>query len=256
MTSVVERSRFGALVKPGLVELLSHTVGLLQLSQDDVETFEDDPNTFLADQESDVFNSSVRLNSAELLEVVGERFFMDALSALQPAIQTRIQQAEQLRQSQYPMWWKMREAISFAVGAVFKGWSKTYQERLMFEDVDAKNLPFDLRGFITSVLVPDVQPQSSLGLFALLSFVLLFILFFLRFLLYFALIASFSLPAANCSVGVFCGLADSLLLLLDCRQCVSPSSGTLVRWYRVGQFVGGRGRGGRKSCDVSRCRTL
>jgi len=87
---------------------------------------------------------------------------MDALPPLQQAVQARLQLAEQLKQSGYPGWWKLREAVIYGVGALFNGWSKTLQDHLMMdEEVDTNNLPFDLRGFITNILLPDCAPQSE-----------------------------------------------------------------------------------------------
>jgi hypothetical protein len=142
-------------------------MGLIQLTEQQIEDYSMDINDFSADEDDDSFRFSTRIACTTMLHVMGEHFDVRALAALQIATERALAQADNQKSQNFSLWWKLREGVLQSVGSVFGGFSRAIQDRLMFdENFHSKKIPFDKLGFAQRILLHDIEPSSSCLCFA------------------------------------------------------------------------------------------
>eukprot|EP01103_Thecamoeba_quadrilineata_P012676 TRINITY_DN331_c0_g1_i4.p1 TRINITY_DN331_c0_g1~~TRINITY_DN331_c0_g1_i4.p1 ORF type:complete len:953 (-),score=187.82 TRINITY_DN331_c0_g1_i4:31-2889(-) len=146
-----ERSRLRTLLADQLPNLCYFLIAFMSLTTSQVILFLDDPNEFVAEEEEEEFvsnNFSVRSAAWQLLETAVEAFKDKGLNALLSAVSRTFQDAENLRATQNPSWWKRREAGLQALGIVLR---QMKEEGILGLDVGA---------LLSSVLTCDIEARD------------------------------------------------------------------------------------------------
>ncbi|BDA48104.1 Importin-9 [Coccomyxa sp. Obi] len=147
--TLVGNSKFLPLLQPVLPELAYLTLGYMQMTTDQEETWAEDPNVYVADEEDDMF--SVRTSGELVLEEV-LRQADGAAGILAGAVRRRMDEAAAAQAAGDAGWWRLREAALLAVGAVSDP---------LLEAPGASDADFDLGSFLQNVLAHDLQSPNS-----------------------------------------------------------------------------------------------
>lgn len=151
LTSMLESSKFKSTVKNALTDLVYYLILYMQITEDQIERWNDDPDKFVEDEDEDTFSYSVRISALDLLLNLGAEIEEEKMTpALVAAIGKHIQESEALRNSsaaESAYWWKVHESVFLAVGSL----------KSLFEE----NEGFDVGDFVNGVLMRDACSESS-----------------------------------------------------------------------------------------------
>eukprot|EP00462_Mataza_sp_D1_P008700 CAMPEP_0175158070 /NCGR_PEP_ID=MMETSP0087-20121206/22595_1 /TAXON_ID=136419 /ORGANISM="Unknown Unknown, Strain D1" /LENGTH=1039 /DNA_ID=CAMNT_0016445833 /DNA_START=20 /DNA_END=3140 /DNA_ORIENTATION=+ len=128
------------LVLSKLPEIIFYVIGYMQMSQEDIDSCEDDPAAFIDFEDEMVQNYSARLAGSRLLQRFVDIFDLHAVKATIQAVNQRFQQVGSSGGEENS--WKMREAAIFALSFIV--------EELTPE------CGFDMAGFLNGFLLPNL----------------------------------------------------------------------------------------------------
>ncbi|CAG8673947.1 10649_t:CDS:10, partial [Racocetra persica] len=117
----------------------------MQMTKEQVETWLADANQFVADDDDETFNFTVRVAAGDLLEILLEKFPEKTLQALAETTQHLIEESNIARAAGDSVWWKVQEACLKAVGFVSNELATALQD-------NAPKVKFDLPGLFEHVV--------------------------------------------------------------------------------------------------------
>ncbi|CAG8581226.1 3908_t:CDS:10 [Cetraspora pellucida] len=117
----------------------------MQMTKEQVEIWLADANQFVADDDDETFNFTVRVAAGDLLEILLEKFPEKTLQALAETTQHLIEESNIARAAGDNVWWKVQEACLKAVGFVSNELATVLQD-------DAPKVKFDLPGLFEHVV--------------------------------------------------------------------------------------------------------
>ncbi|CAG8445061.1 3579_t:CDS:10 [Funneliformis caledonium] len=134
-------------------------VSYMQMTEEQVETWSSDANQFVADDDDETFNYSVRIAAIDLLQVLLDKFSEQTLQALADTAQHLIEESDKARATCDKCWWKMQEACLKAIGYVSEEFKSAIQE---------SKVNFDLTGlfehvvfnYVTAIDIPFLQGRA------------------------------------------------------------------------------------------------
>ncbi|BBN19279.1 importin-9 [Marchantia polymorpha subsp. ruderalis] len=144
LLTAVGSPRFRKIVQ-NMEDLVYYTIGYMQMTEEQEQTWSADPNQYVADEDDVTF--SCRLSGILLLEELVETFEDKALQAIVDAVQKRIVEAAQAKAAGRKNWWKLREAAILAVGTVAGS---------LFEAQSGGKMSFRLEPFLDSIRNEDL----------------------------------------------------------------------------------------------------
>ncbi|KAL5725979.1 uridine/cytidine kinase [Ranunculus cassubicifolius] len=112
LSTLVGSSRFVKVVARNVKELIYYTVAFMQMTEEQVDTWSSDANQYVADEDDNTYN--VRVSGALLLEAVVSSC-PEGINAILEASQKRFSESQQEKASGSAVWWRMREAVIFAL---------------------------------------------------------------------------------------------------------------------------------------------
>eukprot|EP00124_Ichthyophonus_hoferi_P002966 Ihof_evm7s229 gene=Ihof_evmTU7s229 len=116
VTKMVEKKSMKAALGPTLATLLYHVIAYMQVTQNQLEGWEDDANKFVHDEDDEGLSYSVRISAVDLLQVLGDTLGTTVLEATYQAARTHLEQGMAARANGDPNWWKISEASLVALG--------------------------------------------------------------------------------------------------------------------------------------------
>ena len=126
LTSLASSSKFYRLLEPALADVMHAVIGLLQISPESEQQWDEDLSQYLQDEDPDSFAVSPRVAAQQAIDELLDAYGKQALPALLKAATARIEQATALRaQGDSVRWWRVREAalLSTAIAAPVLGQS-------------------------------------------------------------------------------------------------------------------------------------
>ncbi|CAG8679477.1 17253_t:CDS:2 [Dentiscutata erythropus] len=117
----------------------------MQMTKEQVEAWLIDANQFVADDDDETFNFTVRVAAGDLLEILLEKFPEKTLQALAETTQHLIEESNIARATGDSVWWKVQEACLKAVGFVSNELITALQD-------EASKVKFDLPGLFEHVV--------------------------------------------------------------------------------------------------------
>ncbi|KAF2359254.1 Exportin-1/Importin-beta-like [Trinorchestia longiramus] len=182
--ALLHHKRHREMVMPGVVDLIYYLILYMQLTEDQIETFNANADAFVEFEDDDSFTYSVRSSATDLLRVsqlfgrskknevvltigkkgcaapehqgnkVKGRSLQQDLpsvycSSLVAAVERHVHKADQDRAAGDAAWWKVYEAVLFAV---------SLSAEALLKEVFCSRVKFDLTNFIEAVVKKSLDP--------------------------------------------------------------------------------------------------
>ncbi|KAG0591650.1 hypothetical protein M758_1G229200 [Ceratodon purpureus] len=151
LLTAVSSPRFSKIVRKTVGELVYYTVGYMQMTEEQVQTWSSDPNQYVADEDDVTY--SCRVSGILLLEELVAVFEMDGLRLIVEAVQQRLIEASQAKAQGRTDWWKLREAAILAIGTVA---NSLHEVANTVDESKAGSLTFNFEPFLDSILAEDL----------------------------------------------------------------------------------------------------
>ncbi|TPX69623.1 hypothetical protein SpCBS45565_g02263 [Spizellomyces sp. 'palustris'] len=133
-------------------DFLKHLIGVvltyLQITAEMEETWTNDMNQFIQDDEEEAMSYNVRIAVEELILALVESFPFETLQALCQAVQSQFQESTKARESGNKAWWKVHEACLLALGRL---------NGELIDHIRSQRLTFDLEGLFNHVVLSDMK---------------------------------------------------------------------------------------------------
>ncbi|MXQ88070.1 hypothetical protein E5288_WYG017119 [Bos mutus] len=150
--ALLENSKFKSTVKKALPELIYYIILYMQITEEQIKVWTANPQQFVEDEDDDTFSYTVRIAAQDLLLAVASDFQNESAAALAAAAARHLQEAEQTKSSGAEHWWKVHEACMLALGSV---------KSIVTDSVKSGRIPFDMHGFLTGVVLADLNLSVS-----------------------------------------------------------------------------------------------
>ncbi|XP_041083190.1 importin-9-like [Polyodon spathula] len=150
--TLLENKKFKSTVKKALPDLIYYVILYMQITEDQIKVWTANPQQFVEDEDDDTFSYSVRISAQDLLLAVSTEFQNESAVALAAAATRHLQEAEQAKNSGSEHWWKVHEACMLALGSV---------KSIITDNVKKGRIQFDMHGFLTSVVLADLNISVS-----------------------------------------------------------------------------------------------
>ncbi|KAL3142974.1 hypothetical protein ABBQ38_003256 [Trebouxia sp. C0009 RCD-2024] len=153
LITLIGNRRYQELMQPIVPDLIYHTIGYMQMTQEQVQEWSQNPDQYVADEEEETF--SVRVSGELVLDELMEAFPEAAVAAIAAAVHKRLQEAAQAKAEGNSEWWRIREATLLAVGAV----AEPVLEVQAQQDHPALDVPALLHNVLQQdLLTPNTPP--------------------------------------------------------------------------------------------------
>ena len=161
LTLVSERPRFRNTVQPLLGSMAQLTVGYLQVTTEQAESWCASPELIAADDEDDGFAVNVRLAGRTLLALLVRAFSSGGvgLRACWEATESTLTQASAMRRDGNPHWWRLREAGLTALCAIAPALASARRLRVDFPALAKAILAQD----VSAAFTPPPPPPAGGG---------------------------------------------------------------------------------------------
>ncbi|XP_034118553.1 importin-9-like [Drosophila albomicans] len=115
INSIVTCSKLRGIIKNVLADLIYITIVYIQLSQEQLDDWEEDPEKFVDDENDGGVELTVRMCGRDVLLAINDEFGVKAIQPLQEALGRHFSVAEAEKAANNPNWWKILEACMNAV---------------------------------------------------------------------------------------------------------------------------------------------
>ncbi|KAG5534672.1 hypothetical protein RHGRI_022711 [Rhododendron griersonianum] len=116
LVTIVGSSKLVKAVANNIKELAYYTIAFLQITEHQVHTWSLDANQYVADEDDNTY--SCRVSGALLLEEVVSSCGTEAINAIVDAAKTQFVNSQQAKVTGSAAWWRIREAILFALSSL------------------------------------------------------------------------------------------------------------------------------------------
>ncbi|KAI8541271.1 hypothetical protein RHMOL_Rhmol08G0048900 [Rhododendron molle] len=116
LLTIVGSSKLVKVVANNIKELAYYTIAFLQITEHQVHTWSLDANQYVADEDDNTY--SCRVSGALLLEEVVSSCGTEAINAIVDAAKTQFVNSQQAKVTGSAAWWRIREAILFALSSL------------------------------------------------------------------------------------------------------------------------------------------
>ncbi|NP_001087649.1 importin 9 L homeolog [Xenopus laevis] len=145
-------SKFKGTLKKALPELIYYIILYMQITEEQIKVWTANPQQFVEDEDDDTFSYTVRIAAQDLLLAVSSEFQNESAVALAASATRHLQEAEQFKAQGGEHWWKIHEACMLALGSV---------KSVIIEGVQSGRVQFDMHGFLTGVILSDLNLSVS-----------------------------------------------------------------------------------------------
>ncbi|KIK67465.1 hypothetical protein GYMLUDRAFT_69648 [Collybiopsis luxurians FD-317 M1] len=136
--------------------LVSAVFNYIQMTDDDEETWANNANAFVAQEDDDLAPYSVRVAGLDLLTTLLDRSPAQTTAICHNVIQTVVLSVDQARSGGKKDWWRPLEAALTAVGSQ----AETIQECIDDEQESGRPKPIDIE-YLLSDVIPTILGQSE-----------------------------------------------------------------------------------------------
>ncbi|KAH8381947.1 hypothetical protein KR009_001132 [Drosophila setifemur] len=112
---IVTCSKLRGSIKNVLADLIYITIVYIQLSEEQIEDWQDDPEKFVDDEDDGGVELTVRMCGRDVLMAINDEFGAKAIQPLQEALGRHFSVAEAEKAANNTNWWKIQEACMDAV---------------------------------------------------------------------------------------------------------------------------------------------
>lgn len=138
--AIVDQARFHSILKSVLPDLMYISIIYMQITEEQANAWNDDSELYVDDMTAEVFDTSIRISSKDVLVNIGNEFGADILLPLSDALTRHVQVAEAEKNvNNNPHWWKIVEASVTAVG---------FLKKYIVEVPEDKRKSFNIRDYL------------------------------------------------------------------------------------------------------------
>ncbi|XP_033102932.1 importin-9-like [Anneissia japonica] len=152
INGMVETPKFRSTIKKSVDQLFYYIVLYMQITEEQVTVWSNNPNQFVEDEDDETFSYSVRISAQDLLLQLAAEFQTDSSLGLVSAVTRHFQEAQVAKENGNGYWWKIHESCLLALGSV---------KSLICDKVASGKLQFDMETFLTSVVLADLNYPVS-----------------------------------------------------------------------------------------------
>jgi len=149
--TLLDSNVFRKTVRKSLPELLYYLIIYMQITEEQVASWLQNPDQFVEDEDEESFSFSVRLSAQDLFLACCQRFKSECATALVTVVAQLLKEAEEKKSSGLPHWWKIHESCFLALGSV---------QSLIVESISKSLVQFDFSSFLTNVVLEDLKADS------------------------------------------------------------------------------------------------
>ncbi|CAL1541790.1 unnamed protein product [Lymnaea stagnalis] len=149
---LIESSKFRSTVKKTVDQIIYYVIIYMQITEDQIRLWSNNPDQFVEDEDDDSFSYSVRISAQDLLLSLGTEFQNVSPEALCQAITKHLQESENAKNSGNQNWWKIHESCMLALGTT---------KEMVVQAIKAGTAHFHLPGFLQSVVLADMNYSVS-----------------------------------------------------------------------------------------------
>ncbi|KAL6065637.1 Importin beta domain containing protein [Balamuthia mandrillaris] len=146
--SLLEKSAFRKALSSVVPELLYLAMQYLQITTELEDQWESDPNEYIADEDDEQRLYNARASCIQLIQEVLQGFRAEGAKGMSGAAARRLQEAHQKKVEGDPNWWKIREAVVYAIGSVAGHLAE-------------HSSVFDMGTFIRAILLEDIKMDAN-----------------------------------------------------------------------------------------------
>lgn len=137
--AIVDQPRFHSILKSVLPDLMYISIIYMQITEEQAIAWNEDSELYVDDMTAEVFDTSIRISSKDVLVNIGNEFGADSLLPLSDALTRHVQVAEAEKNVNNPHWWKIVEASVTAVG---------FLKTCITDVPEAKRKSFNIREYL------------------------------------------------------------------------------------------------------------
>ncbi|KAI9307964.1 armadillo-type protein [Cunninghamella echinulata] len=131
-------------------QLLYVSIIYMQITQEQAETWSNDANQFVADEEESTFSFNARVAAIDVLMGLQDTYPAPFFNALSKAVQRHISESNEARAAGNGEWWKIQEACLLAIGRLSEDLTEALED-------DSKTVQFDLKSLFDHVVLEDMK---------------------------------------------------------------------------------------------------
>ncbi|XP_066919668.1 importin-9-like isoform X2 [Clytia hemisphaerica] len=151
IVALVESSKFKKTVQQYLEEILFFTMVYMQITDEQVDLWSNDPNQFVEDEDEETLSYSVRISAQFLILTLCQRF-KEAPQKLFNAVGRLKLKGDELRTQGDEHWWKYYEVILLCLG---------YVQQSILEKVETGELKDDFKNSVKEMLVTACSTEAG-----------------------------------------------------------------------------------------------
>ncbi|XP_074274717.1 uncharacterized protein LOC141598823 [Silene latifolia] len=145
LLTIVGSARFSKVVANNLQELVYYTFGFLQITEQQIHSWSLDSNQYISDEEEIMYNC--RVSGVLLLEEIINSCGEEGIAAIVDAARRRFLESQQQKAVGSKFWWRMREAIIYAMASL-----SDQVEEAEVSGADG----FDMKRFLEQLITEDI----------------------------------------------------------------------------------------------------
>ncbi|CAD7093271.1 unnamed protein product [Hermetia illucens] len=134
---IIVSGKFRSIIKNVLTDLIYIIIVYIQVTEEQTEMWNSDPEKFVEDEDDAGVDLTVRLSGQDVLTSINEEFGTKSFASLSEALTRHVNVAEAEKTAGNPNWWKIHEAAMVAVHT--------------FKDLILESENFDLLNYLTLV---------------------------------------------------------------------------------------------------------
>ncbi|CAG8583002.1 8092_t:CDS:10, partial [Paraglomus brasilianum] len=129
-----------------LNEVLWILIHYMQITEEQADAWINDANQFIADEDEETYNYTVRVAAQDLLSILLDKYPERTFHALTVSVQRHLDESNSARAAKDPTWWKIQEACLNAVGFLASDLVAAIKE-------NDPNINFDIMGLFNHVVI-------------------------------------------------------------------------------------------------------
>uniref|UniRef100_A0A6B2EI92 Putative importin 9 n=1 Tax=Phlebotomus kandelakii TaxID=1109342 RepID=A0A6B2EI92_9DIPT len=113
---IIESGKFKATIHSVLTDLIYIMVVFMQITEEQIENWTDDPENFVLDDDEEGTDFSIRVSAQDVLLILSQEYEMKVLPSLSEALSRHCVVADAEKNAGNGNWWKIHEACMLTVG--------------------------------------------------------------------------------------------------------------------------------------------
>ncbi|XP_055594420.1 importin-9 isoform X2 [Uranotaenia lowii] len=115
--TIIEMKKYKGSITDVLTDLIYIIILYMQMTEEQVQSWHDDPEKFVEDEDEQGVDFSIRTTAHDVLLIIGQEYEDKLLPCFSEALAKHITVADADRNAANPNWWKLYEASMLAVGS-------------------------------------------------------------------------------------------------------------------------------------------